>query len=155
MAIRGSKPKPNEIKKLTGSKHYNPDEPRMPKTANLRMPRGLSRDAQRFWRRYATILSESGVLTAGDLATFELCCKSYGVACEAYREIQEQGLTTVDKNGSVRKHPLLQVFRDATRQYTQLAALFGLDPANRSRLKVDPQVEDPFEQWVSKKLGEK
>ena len=73
MTKPGPKPAPNELKKLRGSKYYNPDEPEMPPPVDIRPPRGqLTQEARHFWKAHVEILLRRGILKETDLATFEL-----------------------------------------------------------------------------------
>lgn len=135
---RGRKPLPNQIKKVTGSKHYNPDEPALPRLVNARVPsKRLDDSGKRFWKDLAPVLIDRGVITIGDLAAFEMLCNHYSVAVEAARIIHQEGLTSLDEHGAIRKHPLLQVLRDSSNLFRSYAVEFGLTPSSRSRLKVN------------------
>jgi P27 family predicted phage terminase small subunit len=151
MGKRGPKPEPNEIKKLRGSKYFNPDEPDMPAAINLCPPRGrLSQEARRFWKSNVEILSQKGILKETDLAAFELMCTHYGFAIAAARIIKEEGMLTIDERGLARKHPAMQLFRDQSALFLKYASLFGLDPSSRGNL----HAEEPDEKSLAQILYE-
>lgn len=142
MGKRGPKPALNELKKLRGSKYWNPDEPTLPDAVNISPPRGrLTQEARRFWKDHAGTLVKAGILKETDLASFELMCAHYGFAIAAARIIRDEGMITIDERGLARKHPAMQLFRDQSVLFGRYAALFGLDPANRGSLKVEEPVE--------------
>ena len=143
MGKRGPKPAPNELKKLRGSKYWNPDEPDMPDAVDIRPPRGrLTLEARRFWKANAENLVKAGILKETDLAAFELLCCHFGYAIAAARIIRDEGMINVDERGLARKHPAMQLLRDQSVLFAKYAALFGLDPANRGTLRVEAPEED-------------
>jgi len=154
MTRPGPKPKPTELKILAGT--YRADRapggrgidaaqaaglPPLAKTA----PRGLLPLARKFWKEHAPRLSQLGILTDLDAAAFAMLATHWAIAFDAARRIREEGLAAEDKNGAVRKHPLLPVLRDNSAAFRQYAAEFGLTPSVRTRLKIpDPPDQDGF-----------
>lgn len=130
------------------------------------MPRGLPKRARRFWRDHAGKLERLGLLTAVDGPAFTLMALHYAVALEAMEIIQRDvlvladengvpekairtGLMAVDENGAMRKHPLLQVWRENSTAFRHYAAQFGLTPASRGRLSIpEPTEEDAYETFL-------
>lgn len=151
MGKRGPKPAPNELKKLSESKYYNPDEPQMPAAIDIRPPRGrLTHEARCFWKANAEILQQRGILKETDLATFEMMCTHYGFAIAAARIIRDEGMITIDERGLSREHPAMQLLRDQSALFAKYAALFGLDPSSRGGLKA----EEPEERSLAQILYE-
>lgn len=139
MAIKGRKPKPTAQKELSGNPGKRPLNTREPQPGRRRvnrMPVGLSDGAQRLWRQMAGEMVELGMLTDADLPAFILMAEHYNIARRALSEIAEEDLTVQDQNGLLRKHPLLQVFRDNSMAFKSYAAEFGLTPSSRSRLQL-------------------
>lgn len=166
--MSGPAPKPTALKKLAGNpgkRALNGAEPQ-PERVVPAMPRGLPRRAQRFWKSHAEKLERLGLLTAVDGPAFTLMALHYAVALEALEIIQQGlagqagedgtlegaimgGLMAVDENGAMRKHPLLQVWRENSAAFRQYAMQFGLTPASRGRLSIpDPAVEDDYEAFL-------
>lgn len=79
-------------------------------------------------------LQELGITEAADDPALMLLCIQYVVAMRALQDMDS--LTRDDENGVGRKHPLMQVLRDSTEQFTKLASEFGMTPASRARLKL-------------------
>lgn len=139
MATKGRKPKPDALKELSGNPGHRPLNANAPKPTTRRvdrMPRGMSEGARRLWRQLSGDLVEIGLLTDADLPAFVLMAEHYGLARRALVEIAEAGLTTTDEAGLVRKHPLLQVWRDNSTAFRAYATEFGLTPSSRSRVKL-------------------
>jgi len=136
------------LKKLAGNPGKRPlnDREPQPRPASARLPHGLTRGAQKYWRAMARDLIELGVLTTADVPAFILMAEHYGVARQAAQELVQDGrlkLTVIDTNGNERKHPLLQVLRDNAAAYRMFAVEFGMTPSSRSRVKVAPAEQEP------------
>lgn len=142
----GPAPKPTALKRLAGNpgKRALPAREPEPERIIPAMPRGLPARARRFWRDHADKLERLGVLTAIDGPAFTMMAIHYDMAWQALEAIKKDGLTSVDENGAVRKHPLLQVLRENSAAFLRYAAQFGLTPSARSRLNIPepPQVDD-------------
>ena len=147
MAIRGTKPKPTELKKLAGNpgrRPLNENEPQ-PGSANLNVPRGrLPKEGQRVWKTLAKPLEEMGVLTEFDLIAFEMLCLHYATARQAADILNALGLFVKDKNdpNEPRKNPAAQIFRDNSKHLLSYLAEFGLTPSSRVRIKAIEKVDD-------------
>ena len=109
-----------------------------PPPAAKRAPPGLSRGALRFWRTYASDLIALGVLTKPDRAAFELMAEHHAIARQAARILAEEGPTTKDERGLIRKHPADAIMRLHSAAYRSYASTFGLLPSARQRLEVEP-----------------
>ncbi len=96
-------------------------------------PEDLSPDALAEWNRVLSIiLTERRTLSVADLATFTAYCTAAGMATEARRIINREGLTYMGASGP-KKHPAAAILSDAMTQVRQLAAELGLTPASRAR----------------------
>jgi P27 family predicted phage terminase small subunit len=141
---------PSQIKRLSGTYRVDraPAKEASPDTAvNLRTPKGLSKHAAAFWRRYAAELAALGLVTGPDLPAFTLMSASYGICLEALELIARDGLTREDELGIERKHPALQIFRDSALAYRQWATEFGLTPLARGRIDVSRTAPDPVSEF--------
>lgn len=145
MGQRGPAPKPTQLKELEG----NPGKRRLPKqepkppAGRPRKPHGVSRNrvASRFWDEHAPLLEKMQLLTGADGAAFRLMAEHYSVAVQAAIDINSEGMTTRDDDGNIRKHPLLQIFRDNSLAYLRYAREFGLTPSARTVLHVPDDEE--------------
>lgn len=121
-----------------------------------RAPAHLSKHAKRLWRELAPQLVERGILTALDLATFEMLCAAYGM----YREAEEAVFFTTDENGTKRRRtlgeymegrnahtaPELTAMKTAHGMYKTYLAEFGMGPLARTRIDIKPteKTADPM-----------
>jgi P27 family predicted phage terminase small subunit len=103
----------------------------------VKPPRGANADVRAFYRRHAQALVDKGLLTEADESAFQLMAESYAIAREAWRVVQKEGFFRRDENDVQRRHPGIQVHRDALATFTRLAAHFGLTPKARGELKHD------------------
>lgn len=151
----GRKPKPTALKRLQGNpgkRPLNDREPKPPRARSVRVPKGrLPADGQRLWRALAPVLQEMGVLSEGDLPALEMLCLHYSVARDAVTMLEEDGLTVDTVQGGVKKHPAAAVLVENSRLLRAYLSDFGLTPASRVRLKVDP---DEKEQSLAELLFE-
>ena len=142
--------KPSQLKKLTGT--YRADrapgkEAEPEAAASLRTPKGLSKHAAAFWRRYAADLAALGLVTGPDLPALQLMAMTWGIALDAAELVSRDGLTRLDENQVERKHPALQIFRDSALAYRQWATEFGMTPLARGRIDVSATSPDPVSEF--------
>jgi len=156
MGTPGRKPKPTALKKLAGNPGKRPlDRAEVrPRAGVPAMPRRrLSAEGQRLWRRLAPELAELGLMTEVDGPAFEMLCVHYSVAVQAARQLREEGLTVMGTTGE-RKHPCAQILREASTAFRMYAEQFGLTPAARARLRVDPGEDEPsLQEYLAELLG--
>lgn len=150
--MRGRPPKPNRIKKLTGSRHVNEGEPQ-PEPGAPEMPYGFKTrhpKAAKFWAELAPIMAQLKVLTEADSPTWHLMSLHYEIALQAVELIREDGLTRRDEANVERKHPALQILRDNSKLFMQYSDRLGLSASARARLSVDMENQgaDELEQFL-------
>ena len=147
MTIRGTKPKPTELKKLAGNpgrRPLNVNEPQ-PGSAKLNVPRGrLPKEGARVWKQLARPLADMGVLTEVDLIAFEMLCLHYATARQAADVLNKFGLFVKDKNdpSEPRKNPAAQILRDNSKHLLSYLTEFGLTPSSRVRIKAIDRVDE-------------
>ena len=144
----GRKKKPAALKKLEGNPGGKPIlvEPQtsgeMPEP-----PSHLDEYAIEEWERVAEGLNLMGVLDTIDMATFAAYCSAYSRWHHA-----EDELVKISKEGSPRdalviktiqgnwiQQPLIGISNVAARDMVKFASEFGLTPAARAKLGVDPK----------------
>ncbi len=97
-----------------------------------RPPAWLSSDAKAEWRRAVPSLVERRLLDVADLASLENYCVAQGRVREIERQIQATGFDPA----------LDRAQQKAMQTARQLAALFGLTPADRSRPTIRDGADD-------------
>lgn len=141
--MAGRKPKPTKLKMLEGNpgkRPLNENEPVFA-LASGRAPRGLSAGALRFWREVAGELVAAGLLTVADMPAAVMMAEHFSVARQAATKLAADGLVEIDEHGAARKHPLLQVMRDASAAFRQYAVEFGMTPSSRTRVHAPGPVQ--------------
>ena len=135
MSKRGPSPKPTALKILHGT--YKPteslNEPVFEASAPS-CPSWLSREAKREWRRMAPALETRGLLTEADRSAFAAYCTAYGDWYTAEKVVQKEGTTYTTATGYVRERPEVDQKRKAMKAMRDFLALFGLSPADRTRV---------------------
>lgn len=145
--------KPTKLLKMQGTwrkdRHGNKNEPQPP-AANLAQPYDLDEDGQRFWDYHAPKLSKLGLLSENDAYALAMAAEWFSIHQKCVRELrsgisQKTPTTTVAKPASV-------VAKAAIVAVRGFLADFGLTPASRTRLTVEPPEEvDPiFERFFKK-----
>lgn len=135
---RGRKPKPTEIKRMTGNpgkRALNSDAPTFPAAILTRAPRVLSPQARRLWRDLAPVLAGAGLLTIADLPAFTALCMHFGMMVEAAQQVKAEGATIMASMGETRKHPATSLIAENSRALKSYLVEFGLSPSSRVRLK--------------------
>jgi P27 family predicted phage terminase small subunit len=142
MGKRGPKSRPNHLKIAEGVREdrINRDEP-TPSEVDaeeiLEPPIELNEYAREVWDRLVPDLVDKFVMTTWDVDEFAQYCVAAGTARLMYENLQSlEDYTARGAAGGVIKSPYWQIWRDAQATMRQLAARFGLDPANRSDLKI-------------------
>ncbi|AMO58123.1 terminase [Endozoicomonas montiporae] len=132
---RGRKPKSNNRKKLAGSKHVKPDEPKFSQITNINPPEWFDDLAVTMWEMVCPELCRERVLTLTDIHNLEVFCCSYSNWRKSQSEVSERGVTMVDaEDGKLKKNPAMTALNESARQMATFGAMLGLDPASRQRL---------------------
>lgn len=123
-----------------------------PQTGPLRIappcPVHLQGDARRIWKHTAKRLIALGVLTALDLDALG----DYAAVRAEFLALDAHVHANLDKLRDSPSYPVAVVMRNAARDaMKKLAEQFGLTPASRSRLHVEPPaaMDDPLEALLS------
>jgi P27 family predicted phage terminase small subunit len=106
------------------------------------------------WKRITKLLSQRGVLTAGDSPAIELYALTYSKFLAARREIAAKGLFVdtpiLDSTGTVhfsrKLNPASKIESQCATQLRQLLSHFSLTPSTREKTKQakTPQEELPY-----------
>lgn len=161
MTARGRKPKPTQLKLLSGTarKHrINESEPK-PALSQPDPPEHLTEAGRREWDRVIGELVDLGVMSRLDRAPLAAYCQAYGrwVAAEtalarmAERDAVTEGLVIRTKSGNAIHNPLVGAANKAMADMVRYAAEFGLTPSSRTHVVASGRDEDnPFSIFDSK-----
>lgn len=160
MGRRGPVPTPTTLKLLNGNPGRRPLNDREPQftPAGVKPPAWLTRRAKVEWKRVAPELQAMGMLTTVDQAALASFCTAVSDVEEYTRLINREGrmvrIPLVKRNGDPvtdaagnvmfvsKPHPALKWLAEAHRQVRAFAAEFGFSPAQRSRVKAGPGVNE-------------
>lgn len=142
--------KPTSVHRLEGTyradRHGKRQEPQL-SASPIRMPKGLSANSQRFWRRYHRILSDAKVLTEGDAVGLEAMAYHYDAMVQAYQDLKERGPLVEGDRGMV-KNPSLQILRDSSTALYRWAGAYGLTPVSRTKVEAEEPGISDFQAWL-------
>ena len=85
--------------------------------------------------RVAADLFDRGLITNVDRNALAGYAQSFSLWSIASNHVKREGAVIVTKNGNPVQNPWLAIETKALDRLTKLGALFGLDPANRSRIE--------------------
>lgn len=141
--MKGRKRKPTEQKIAEGNRgkrKLEPEKEPQYSTDNLVPTKKLSKHAQEEWNRLSPIITKSKVFTEADTAALTLHCETYATFVRATNELeQDGGLFTFTKAG-ITTHPAVRIQNNCAALILKFLAEFGLTPASRSKVIVNPEV---------------
>ncbi|HRC61641.1 MAG TPA: phage terminase small subunit P27 family [Dehalococcoidia bacterium] len=155
----GHNRKPTHLKLIEGTLGRNPQRAnkREPKATTdvkrkLRAPAWSGKLTRKWFRYFQREVNTLGVLGDTDEAALQGLAMAAAELEVAWREIQQRGYTyeVVDEKGNVtiRPRPEVAIATRARKEMKQWFALFGLSPADRARVQVGKEPEDPFEAFM-------
>ena len=150
----GRRPTPTRLKVLRGNpgkRRPNRREPK-PQTRVPACPKELGRRAKDEWRRIAKELSALGLLTAIDRAALAAYCEAWGTWIDAVEKVREFGaVVKVPSTGFPIQSPYFGVANQAQKQMRAYLTEFGMTPASRARIEVEPVEEaDELEEFLNR-----
>ena len=106
------------------------------------MPKHLTPEARREWKRLLPLLEKRGSLTEADSAALALYCETYSRWLLAKQDVAENGLTitstVLDSSGqavaSRKINPALRIVENCERSLRNFLREFGMTPATRERV---------------------
>ena len=154
---QGRKPVPTALKVLRGNpgkRPLNDGEP-LPERHLPPPPRHLSAAARREWKRLGQELLILGLVTTIDTGALAMYCQAWGRWLEAEEALRKYGVMVKSPNGLPMQSPYLAVANKAMEQMRSLLAEFGMSPASRTRVRVEPvdEEEDVFERMRNRNRG--
>ena len=148
----GPPKKPTKLKIIEGNpgkKRLNKNEPE-PRNIMPYAPAHLCDDAVKEWTRICEGLHHMGLLTEVDRNALGAYCSSFALWAQSWRVLNEMastgklgaGLMIKTTNGNMIQNPLVGTANVAARDMVRYAAEFGLTPAARARIDINPSGED-------------
>ena len=143
--MRGRKPTPSAIKRLTGNPDKRPMNPREPKPIRgaPTCPAHLSPTAKAEWKRLIRQLVLLGMMSELDRAVLAAYCQTYGRWVEAEKKLAETPALIKLPSGYVQQNPWLAVSNKQVELMAKFMAEIGLTPVSRSRVNAKPSTGYP------------
>jgi P27 family predicted phage terminase small subunit len=157
--MRGRKPKPNVLKVLQGNpgkrkvkRDLQQDmiENKKSSISKINYPKWYPKKAAEFIESLKPHLIEIGTIIELDRAGLLALGLTWHrlLLCNKVL-LEEEGYTIEGHRGTVVKHPLTTVLRQAESQFIRWCQEFGLSPAARVRLPAKSKIEnDPFSDFI-------
>lgn len=140
MGQRGPAPKPTAIKQLQGNpgkRPLNANEPRPPSSDRPpAVPRWLSEEAKKEWRRHAGPLWKADLLTDADHDVLALYCETFATWLKAEAVVRKEGMVVRTSFGNLVQNPYLSIANRAKKDAMLLMRELGMTPAARSRIGI-------------------
>lgn len=145
MGKRGPKPQPTSLKILRGNpgnRRLNDAEPQPPADGVI-MPRHLGEVAAARWAELLPMLQATRVMTRADVEALARYCDTYEWWLATRAKLKAEGDTypILNDGGEIKyiaQRPEVSIAHKLAQQLRQLEADFGLSPAARVSLKVEP-----------------
>lgn len=151
---RGRKPKPTRLKILRGNPGKRPlpaGEPQ-PQRGAPPCPEFLHPIAREAWAELVPHLDRLGLLTLIDGQALACHCQAWAEFRLATEMLDAEGRTCLAGTGGLKPHPAIAMQRSAWKAVKDFAAVYGLDPSSRSKLKAPPPADDRVEDFLSGKV---
>jgi len=149
----GPPPKPTALKQLEGNpgkRRLNRKEPKF--SCIQKCPSFLDAEAKREWRRISAELLAVGLLTSADRVALAGYCAAFSrwVKAEKLRQ-QAPAVLQSKRTGALYSNPIVGEASAALDQLRKYLIEFGLTPASRSRLQIEPSSKDtdPFTEFMA------
>lgn len=149
--MAGRHPKPTALRELEGNpggRPLNTSEPHPDGVPTC--PKHLDKTARVEWRRISRELLALGLLTSIDRAALAAYCMAWSRWARAEEKVQQTGeVIKSSKSGYPIQNPYVGVANTAMDHMRKLLVEFGMTPASRSRIQLDPGGSaDPLETFM-------
>ena len=141
--MAGRPPKPTALKAIEGNKGKrgaNTAEPEFDLVSDLDPPWHLDDGAQEVWRELAFMLRKAQVFTVADKIALELLCNTIADIRLVRARRGDEFVIKSPKTGSEMLAQHLVAEQMLVKRAEALLAKFGMDPASRSKVMVNPQL---------------
>ena len=147
MGRRGPKPAPTAIKIARGTVRGEPKAEPQPPSDGVAMPSHLGAVAASRWGELLPLLQAVKVMTRADIEALARYCDTYEWWLAVRAKLKAEGDTypILNDGGQVKyiaQRPEVSIAHKLSQQLRQLESDFGLSPAARSSLKVEPDAKE-------------
>jgi P27 family predicted phage terminase small subunit len=150
-------PKPTSLKLVTGNpgkRALDKGEPDPDYLVDLTPPAHLSAEAAAVWSEVAPKLRKARLLTEVDTVQLEMLCVSVANYRTATAQVGDRMVYTNPGNGAKSTSPWAIIQSMAFKQVSACLTKFGMSPADRARVTVNPQgglFDDPADAFFKSK----
>ena len=130
--MKGAKPKPNELKRKTGSRHAT-DTVVVGGRDVPRMPAHLSGPSKTAWKRLVEDMRAAGTLDSADWPLVEVAANTIATYRHAVKMCDRDGLVAEGQKGNLTTSPYYRIAMEQAKEIRQLLEHLGIGPVGRSR----------------------
>jgi len=149
--MAGRRPTPTALKRAQGNpgkRKLRDDEPTA--TTGTTAPKCLGRVGRNEWSRVMKATKELGTITKLDRGELTIYCKAWENFCAAVDIYTADGLVVVAPNGTMKRHPAVDIANSAAKLMDSTAKELGFTPAARSKVPGKPKEEkDTFQDFLN------
>lgn len=147
MGRRGPKPAPTAIKIARGTVRGKPNAEPQPPVGGVAMPSHLGEVAAGKWAELLPLLQGVKVMTRADVEALARYCDTYEWWLATRAKLRAEGDTypILNDGGEIKyiaQRPEVSIAHKLSQQLRQLESDFGLSPAARTSLKVEPDAKE-------------
>jgi P27 family predicted phage terminase small subunit len=138
------------VKGNPGKRQLSKNEPDPDYLADLKPPAHLEPSVAAVWNELAPKLRTARLLTVVDTVALEMLCTSVANYRKATAMVGDEMVSSNPKNGAKSTSPWAIIQSMAFKQASVCLAKFGMSPADRARVTVNPQgnlFDDPADQF--------
>ena len=157
--MKGRKPIPAEIKKLTGTFRADRDGSgdirpvwELVTAVPDKAPEWMLTSGKKMYRSVCQLLIDRRMLTTANIHQVAAMCQSYAKYMEAETKLRKEGSVTYTEKGYAQQSPWVSISSQSLREYLSIASTFGFDPISALKIKQpssghsDP-MEDFFKEY--------
>lgn len=145
---------PTAALRLAGSKRAeyerDPNEPQ-PEPTTGEPPAGMTPGGIEHWRRLWPLVEAMGIMGESDIPTLRAACETWAEMEAAQKAIAERGQTYETESGRRYPVPEVAILHRARHDVIKFVQIFGLSPADRSRVAAKPKTGITPEEWAKQR----
>ena len=153
--MKGAKRKPTKLKILEGEQHkdrINTNEPEPEPNVPV-CPSHLSKEAKKEWKYITDELEQLGLISKIDRTALAAYCQVYGRWVKAEELLKNEDFIDVSPKGYPMQNPLITIANRAMELAHKFLVEFGMTPAARSRIIVNPTNKNNGKDRLKSMLG--
>ncbi|WP_288516729.1 P27 family phage terminase small subunit [uncultured Treponema sp.] len=120
------------------------------------VPDGLNHDAKEKWLEIVPVLQKNGLVTAVDIPTLTDAFIAYGAAQDCLNAVLSEFNSIAEYWAQLNKFKdvdLIQKYNESMDIYKKTMEKYGVTPASRAKIKIQPKQEDEADNFIKTLRG--